>query len=209
MTTEIGKATPAWQWLGLIAVATSLGAAGWPAHAEDSGFWDTVRSMSRETSVSRETQSIAPAPSWFPRQDFRRAAPRQRAARPDPQVRREIARLPEPPTISKPVDPNKRANPLVALLSDPTLRRGDIVMFPDGPRVFKGDPGTRHVMADFVGVNRDRETAPSTRKALASLPVGENNAWSSDAVTAKGRLAQGVADVETTGSLTAKGRSRR
>jgi hypothetical protein len=185
--------------MGLAAIAASLGAAvAWPARAEDSGFWDVIRSM------SRGGQSFAPAPSWFPQPRFRRAAPK-RAARPAP----EVARLPEkPPADLTPPDPAKRPNPLATLLNDPTLRNGDIVMFPDGPRVFRGAPGTRHAMAAFVQVSRAKDMAASTRKTVAALPVGENNAWSSAAATAKGQIAQGAADVETTGSVT-RGRARR
>lgn len=178
-------------------VAVGLGVAGWPAHAEDSGFWETVR--------TRANQNFAPAPSWFPQPAFRSVAPTiRRAGRPKPQ----IVRLPEQPVMpSKPADPSKRENPLVTLLSDPTLRKGDIVMFPDGPRVFRGTSGTRHAMADFVDVSRAKDISKSTRKALAALPVGENNAWISGA-GARGQLAQNALDVETTGSLS-KRRSRR
>ena len=183
--------------VGLAIIAASFGGiAAWPARAEDSGFWDTIRAM------SRGGHSFAPAPSepsWFPRPSFRRAAPK-RAAPP------EVARLPVPEI--KPQDPSKRPNPLVTLLSDPTLRKGDIVMFPDGPRVFRGDPGARHASADFIPASRDKDMNASTRKLVAALPVGQNNAWSSTAAKAKGQLAQGDPDVETTGSL-GKARARR
>jgi hypothetical protein len=143
---------------------------------------------------------------------MRRAAPRIRqAARPKPQLAPQLARLPEfeaaPKMPAKPPDPSKRENPLVTLLSDPTLRKGDIVMFPDGPRVFRGSPGARHAMADFVDVSRAKDMPKSTRKALAALPVGANNAWSSE-TTPRGQLAQNARDVETTGSIGNK-RSRR
>ena len=198
MTPSIGRLASRHSVVGLAVLAVSLGAvATWPARAEDSGFWDVIRSM------SGGGRSFAPAP-WFPQPSFRRAAPK-RVARPAPQV----ARLPEKVPNPTPPDPSKRPNPLVTLLSDPTLRNGDIVIFPDGPRVFRGDPGTHHATADFVQVSRAKDMAASTRKVLAALPVGENNAWSSTAAAAKGQIAQGGPDVETTGSLSGKGRGRR
>lgn len=186
--------------MGLAVIAVSLTAvAAWPARAEDSGFWDVIRSM------SRGGQSLAPAPSWFPQPSFRRAAPK-RAVRPAPQV----VRVPEKPAVDlTPSDPEKRPNPLATLLTDRTLRNGDMVMFPDGPRVFRGRPGTRHAATDFVQPSRAKDMAASTRKTLAALPVGENSAWSSTATAAKGQIAQGGADVETTGSLPGGERGRR
>ncbi len=205
MTSTTGRPIPAWHLAALAAAATSLAAvAGWPARAEDSGFWDTIRAMSRE--------SPSYAPSLFEAPRVRRLPPRvQRAARPKPQPPREqVARLPEQPApILKAADPAERPNPLATLLSDPTLRKGDIVMFPEGARVFRGEQGTRHAMADFVELSKSRDVAQATRKVLAGLPVGDNTAWSSGAVAASGRLAQGAADVETTGSLPGRGRSRR
>src|SRR5215212_6723700 len=177
MTSAIGRLASRHSVVGLAVIAASLGVAAWPARAEDSGFWDVIRSM------SGGGRSFAPAP-WFPQPSFRRGAA-ERAARPAPQV----ARLPEKAVADRhPPDPSKRPNPLVTLLSDPTLRNGDIVMFPDGPRVFRGDPGTRHATADFVQVSRAKDMAASTRKLVAALPVGENNAWSSTAV-AQGQIA--------------------
>jgi hypothetical protein len=197
MIPAIGRFIPAWQLLMLAVVAACFGVtAGRPAHAEDSGFWDVIHSMSRRSS------SFAPARAWFPGSSFRRAAPKTRA---EPQV----VRLPEQPAVPlKPADPAKRANPLVTLLADPTLRKGDIVVFPEGPRVFVGRPGTQHAMTDFVAVSRDKDMAKSTRNALAALPIGENNAWSSTAAVARGQLAQGAPDVETTGALPGKGAAR-
>ena len=44
---------------------------------------------------------------------------------------------------------------------------------------------------------------PATRKMLLAMPVGENGAWSSQAVSGRGRVAQRVPDVTTTGSIDA------
>ena len=92
-------------------------------------------------------------------------------------------------------------NPLPKLLTDSTLRDGDIVVFPDGPRVFRGSPGHKHQLKDFVAIT-PRSVAPATRKLLASMKIGPNDAWSQDI---KGsRIAS--SDVGTTGSVTKRKR---
>jgi hypothetical protein len=101
-----------------------------------------------------------------------------------------------------PPDPAKRENPLAALLRDPTLRDGDIVMFPGGPKVFRGEPGERHSVQDFVALAAARDVPPSTRKTVLAMPVGENGAWSSNLQAGRGRMAQRAPDVSTTGSIT-------
>jgi hypothetical protein len=150
-----------------------------PATAEDSGFWDVVR-------ASRPTVRVfnpAPGFSVVP------VAPRAS----------EIARLPSTPKT--PPDPAKRENPLTALLRDPTLRYGDVVMFPGGPRVFVGGRGADHSVHDFVSLAASREVPPAARKTLLAMPVGENNAWSSRTAAHAATIARKVEDVETTGSI--------
>jgi hypothetical protein len=191
-----GRATHA---LGLIALVASLGvSASRPVHAEDSGFWETVRASAGFRAAPRSS-------SWFPRLGYeRRGLAHRRAAR----AKQPAVKVadPVPPSARKPPDPAKRPNPLVTLLNDPTLRPGDIVMFPDGPRVFRGRPGAQHAYVDFVKVSASKELPKSTRKALAAMSVGENNAWSS-ALTSQ--VAQSAVDVESTGALPRKARSRR
>jgi hypothetical protein len=94
-------------------------------------------------------------------------------------------------------------NPLPKLLADATLRDGDIVVFPEGPRVFRGRVGTKHRMDDFAPVTKTN-VASGTRKLLAAMKIGPNDAWSEDIVP-QNRMA--ARDVETTGSL--KKRPRR
>jgi hypothetical protein len=128
--------------------------------------------------------------------------------------RRTIRRRPkvvraEPPKIPiKPKAPGEVTNPVPELLADSTLRRGDIVMFPEGPKVFNGQPGTQHALTDFVPVARAGSVVPqSTRKVLASLRPDWNAAWSTERSTAGGKLAENTRDVETTGGVNRK-RSR-
>ncbi len=176
-------------WLGAAVTAASLGAAAFsPATAEDSGFWDVIR-------ASAGIRAVAPAPG------FSVVLP---AALPAPKP--QVIRLPVPSVATKavPPDPAKRENPLVSLLKDPTLRYGDIVMFPDGPRVFRGEPGARHSRNDFVALSAAGDVPPATRKMVLAMPVGENGAWSSQTTAGRGRVAQRVPDVTTTtGSIDA------
>ena len=107
--------------------------------------------------------------------------------------RRTIRRRPkvvraDPPKIPiKPKAPSEVTNPVPELLADSTLRRGDIVMFPEGPKVFNGQPGTQHALTDFVPVSRAGGIVPHhTRKVLASLRPDWNAAWSTERSTAGG-----------------------
>ena len=105
----------------------------------------------------------------------------------------------------KPKAPGEVTNPVPELLTDKTLRRGDIVMFPDGPRVFNGHPGSQHTLSDFVPVSRaGNALPPATRKLLASLRPGINVAWSPE--TPNTKVAGTPHDVETTGNLRRKRR---
>ena len=63
---------------------------------------------------------------------------------PDPVPKRKAS---EPPAVKERVRDEGRTklvpreptgDPVAALMKDPTLRRGDIVVLPDGPKVFKG-----------------------------------------------------------------------
>ncbi len=81
----------------------------------------------------------------------------------------------DPPKIPiKPKAPGEMTNPVPQLLADSTLRRGDIVMFPEGPKVFNGGPGTQHALTDFVPVSRAGSVVPqSARKAWqVFVPIG-------------------------------------
>jgi len=94
-------------------------------------------------------------------------------------------------------------NPVLALLADRTLRRGDMVMFPDGLRVFAGRTGGPHKLTDFKPVAQaGKLLSRETRKLVKHLLPAENIAWSTDAVRSGGKLAVNTDDVATTGSVT-------
>ena len=107
----------------------------------------------------------------------------------------------------KPRSPGESTNPVPELLADSTLRPGDMVMFPDGLRVFTGKPGEKHKLSDFDPVSQaGKAVTSSSRKLVAGLRPGTNTAWSTDAVKSGGKLAintkaVSARDVETTGSV--------
>ena len=93
-------------------------------------------------------------------------------------------------------------NPVPALLADSTLQSGDLVMFPDGLRVFTGRTGDRHTMADFKPLAQaGKHLSRATRKLVAHLLPGENPAWSMDGVKSGNKLAANTQDVEATAAV--------
>jgi len=155
------------------------------------------------------SQPAAPAP-----------APQPYEFRPDPSFEqpRHTARPRRKPApvaeaeVKKPVEPRPRGeidNPVPALLADSTLQPGDMVMFPDGLRVFAGRAGGPHKMADFKPLSQAAKTLPkATRKLIAHLLPGENPTWSTAALKTGNKLAANVKDVETTGSVARTGSRR-
>jgi hypothetical protein len=86
-----------------------------------------------------------------------------------------------------PID--RRVDPLPLILTDDTLRAGDIVVFPDGPRVFTGSPGPRHSVVDFEKILRGaRKLSKHTRDALAKIKAGVNDAWAELRFGSDGKL---------------------
>jgi hypothetical protein len=76
------------------------------------------------------------------------------------------------------------------------------VVFPDGPHIFRGHPGDRHALADFVKVSEASKAVPApVRKMLTALRVGSNDAWSTEGIGSEGKLARNGKDAETTGSV--------
>ncbi|BAU91230.1 hypothetical protein MPPM_2625 [Methylorubrum populi] len=68
------------------------------------------------------------------------------------------------------------ANPTAALLRDETLRPGDIVVMPSGPKVFmgrsdrgRGAKAARHRMSDFEDVKQSRTINAKTRRQLMAM----------------------------------------
>ena len=74
-------------------------------------------------------------------------------------------RKPRLAVASLPVKPAK-----VAILEDPTLRRGDAVMTANGLRIFVGSNTSLHTRDDFVALaNSGRDVSKTTEKILVDL----------------------------------------
>jgi hypothetical protein len=181
--------------------ATGLTLAGLtPVSAEwDQGFWDTIYSVpGRERHAAREV--YVPPRAARPSFELPRFSPRSTVA-PKPTVAVPAEPLSTPSPFKLRPHSSERPNPLPALLADATLRPGDIVIFPDGARVFQGTPGPRHHPRDFVKVANAKGLPKDTRKILAAMKVAPDwVAWANEDPKRK-TVAQNVRDVETTGSV--------
>lgn len=162
-----------------------------PAQAQ--GIFGLFRAFSQPATPSPPPQSFGYQPDPGFEQPQRKARPRPKPV------------AVEQPEIRKPVEPKplgEIANPVPALLADSTLRPGDMVMFPDGLRVFTGRPGGPHKLGDFKPLAQaSKSLSRATRKLVAHLLPGENIAWSTDSVRSGGKLAANTDDVGITGSI--------
>ena len=165
-----------------------------PARAQD--VFGLFRALSRPA---------PPAPTYQPFEHRPAIQRPKRKIRPKPVAAFEEA------AVKKPIEPRPRGeidNPVPALLADSTLQPGDMVMFPDGLRVFTGRPGGQHRLADFKPLSQAGKALPrGMRKLAANLRPSENPAWSTNGLGPGNRLAANTNDVETTGSVT-RARSR-
>jgi hypothetical protein len=62
-------------------------------------------------------------------------------------------------------------DPVAALMKDPTLRRGDIVVLPGGAKVFKGGRTAPYRLSDFDEVRSSKMLGDKTRRALMATPL--------------------------------------
>ncbi|WP_262031041.1 hypothetical protein [Microvirga sp. Mcv34] len=163
-----------------------------PAHAE--GIFAFLQALTQPAAAPPPAaQPFGYQADPSPERSYQKARPR-----PKPVVL-------EQPEVRKPVEPKpvgEIANPVPALLADSTLRAGDMVMFPDGLRVFTGRPGGPHKLTDFKPLAQAaKHLSRETRKLVAHLLPAENVAWNTDAVKSSGMLASNTNDVSTTGSV--------
>ncbi|HEX8665406.1 MAG TPA: hypothetical protein VF744_15395 [Beijerinckiaceae bacterium] len=185
-----------------------------PASGEDAGIYAFIHS---QRGYAPERAYAPPRPAPAPAFDLPRlewGAPRPVLPRPRLQAHprhddaEEASKPPTMPLVARPI--GEIPNPVPALLADKTLRPGDIVVFPDGPRVFRGDPGERHALRDFVKITSPKTLPPEARKMVTAMLVGRNDAWSSDVVPdRKLAAARRNLDVDATGSTRKGRRSRR
>ena len=114
-------------------------------------------------------RALAAEPVFVPRHH----GTETRAARAKPVApRAEFASLQKPEEVTKPKQSDTErglgGRAVSMILQDETLRPGDVVVFPDGPKVFTGGPG-RHKRTDFEDVRRSTAIAKDLRKAVLAL----------------------------------------
>jgi hypothetical protein len=162
-----------------------------PAQAQ--GIFGLFRAFSQPTAPTPPAEPFRYQPDAALEQPRRKTRPR-----PKPVAVEQVE-------IKKPVEPKpvgEITNPVPALMADSTLRPGDMVMFPDGLRVFTGKSGGPHKLADFKPLAQaGKHLSRATRKLVAHLLPGENIAWNTDAVRSGGKLAANTDDVTITGSV--------
>ena len=201
-------------FLSMLAIVGIAVAAVVPASGEDAGIYAFFHSQQRERAfppVQTVPQYAAPHQKWIvPRSRLAKPslgprAPKPASPLPSPREKARKVAQPEMPLKARPI--GEVTNPVPALLADKTLRPGDIVVFPDGPRLFKGKPRERHALSDFVKITSAKGLAPPARKIVNAMLIGRNDAWSSEPLSSD-RVAAAARDVDATGS-TRKGRSSR
>jgi hypothetical protein len=66
-------------------------------------------------------------------------------------------------------DSSKAADPQAALLHDQTLKAGDVVVFADGPKVFKGRSRAPYQVSDFEDVLHSRAVSKKVQRQLLAM----------------------------------------
>jgi hypothetical protein len=126
-----------------------------PAQAQN--FFEALfGGLGFRTARPAPTPFFAPQPQvFFPQ---RRSIRRERPA---------VAAAPvEKPKTAKPARAASMAELLRDILDDDTLRRGDVVVFADGPRVFVGGGSAPHDLSDFQDIRESRLVGKTTRTQL-------------------------------------------
>lgn len=179
--------------LGLLVISLVVPAPIGSVPAQAEGLFDFLRGLSRPVPAAPLPQPVDAQPNSFVDQPRRRTSTQPKSAPV------EVLQVKAPIQARH---PGEMDNPFPALLADSTLRPGDMVMFPDGLRVFTGRVGSRHKVSDFTPVARaGKALSRETRKLVSNLHPGENVAWSMEAARTKGKLADTTKDVATTGSV--------
>lgn len=191
-TKRVGTKGPLGLMIVSLVVPLAIGIV--PARAQ--GLFDFLRGLTQPAPAAPPPPPVELQPGSFAGQ------PRRSSARPKP-APVEVLEVKAPIQARHPGDMD---NPFPALLADSTLRPGDMVMFPDGLRVFTGRAGSRHKVSDFTPVARaGKALSRETRKLVSNLHPGENLAWSTDAVRSRGKLADNAKEIDTTGSVKRSG----
>jgi hypothetical protein len=152
---------------------------------------------------ARRAPEVRYVPAPFPSPFY---APDQEFVRPRAKPRPEVVAAPPPvmPKTAKPARIAPDAEIVANLMADATLQRGDIVVFPDGPRVYKGKQGSHHTLRDFEDLRTSRLVDQSTRQTvLASTPARAAPTVTAARVkTVPAQRSSGFDDVAVTGATT-------
>jgi hypothetical protein len=144
----------------------------------------------------------APAPGPFSTIEIE---PRRRTPGRRPERLTDINATPTPvmPQHAKPARAASSKEIISNVLADSTLQKGDIVVFPDGPRVYRGGGGSAHRSSDFEDLRASRLVSESTRKTV--LASTQTSTFTQVAATQPTRSRtsprQIPADVTSTGSV--------
>lgn len=164
-----------------IASASVLIASSAPVSAQQPNFFEMLFGVQRQAAPAP-----APAPyyrgqsayGYSDRSYYRRQRSEQRRAL---RMKTRYAALPRADDLKsdisgkQPVDQQAILdNPTKAILEDKTLRPGDIVIMPNGPKVFTGGSQKTHRMAEFEDVKHSRFIDKKTRFQLIAMmvPIG-------------------------------------
>jgi hypothetical protein len=95
--------------------------------------------------------------------------------RPQPFVVQPYGQVPPPRHKPRAVEAEKPTPAEIAairattLMTDKTLRDGDVVMTAQGIRIFEGPPGSRHTADDFIRIDQDRRLPKAERAELVAI----------------------------------------
>jgi hypothetical protein len=65
-------------------------------------------------------------------------------------------------------------------MKDPTLREGDIVVFPEGARVYRGASAPPHRVADFEDLRKSRAISAAVRTRILAMTGGARSRSSAE-----------------------------
>lgn len=168
---------------GLLMSAAALlctSSAAMAQSAQDRGLGGLFEALFSPAKPVVEQQQAAPAT------ELERRVPmiRREVSRPRPKIRYAALPKSEPLQLhiaERQTPISMSSGPMNALLKDPTLRPGDIVVLKDGARVFTGNEDKTHTVRDFEPVSRSASVDRKT-KALLSMMIAPMGALPPDEV---------------------------
>ena len=147
----------------------------------------------------------APAPFIQPFFEVERAPARRRVRA---QSDRDMSETPTPPPVMPATAKAPRVTPdkelVASIMADRTLRKGDIVVFPDGPRVYRGSGDLSNKPRDFEDLRLSRHVDDKVRKVvLAATRSGDAQLTVADTAKRRPSNRARFEEVAATGSISA------